>query len=143
MGMHQDASTIAQLAPLLTEDHVTAVRVIVGLACPIREAAFILVPNSVQPAPRHRHGGRRSGYLTLTQEASFMADLLHDVMTSDARITLADVRQRLARRVGRSVSLMGVWRLLKRHGWVRINAAAYRRHQRPPCTRTRRQVAHE
>jgi hypothetical protein len=143
MGLHADPSVIARLAPLLTGDRSSAVRMTVDLACPTREAAYILVPASARPVPQHRHGGRRHGHLTPAEETTFMADLLHEVMTSDARIDLADVRRRLVRLVGHSVSSMMVCRLLKRHGWVRINAAAYRGHRRPSCTRTRRQVNHE
>ena len=134
MGVHADPFAIARLAPLLTSDHATVVRTAVACACPTREAAYIFVPTLARPAPRHRHGGRRHGHLTLAQETSFMADLLHEVMTTDARITLADIRLRLARLVGRSGSSMVACRLLKRHGWIRVHSADYRHHRRPPCT---------
>ena len=66
-----------------------------------------------------REGGRRSGLLSLEEEAKFLKGFME--AASDASLLVAnEVKAALEKKLGREVHKVSVYRMLKRHNWRKI-----------------------
>lgn len=73
-----------------------------------------------QRAPTHAgHGGRRHCRLSAADEIEFIAWFEH-AATVGSRVTVDDALERLRIRCGRGMTRAGMYKLLKRHGFVAI-----------------------
>lgn len=64
-------------------------------------------------------GGRRKAYLSLEEEADFLAPFKKKALTGQVT-TAVEINRDLEQRLGHRVHKTTVYRLLKRHGWRKI-----------------------
>lgn len=69
--------------------------------------------------PRQSHGGRRNETLSPEEEKDFLSNWLEQARTGGL-VTIAPIAEALEKRLGRSVSDVTVYNMLKRNGWRKI-----------------------
>ena len=69
--------------------------------------------------PRAKWGGRRRALMTVEEEKEFLLPWV-ELAKEGQVLVLSPIRSALAQRLGRSVAVSVVYRLLERHGWRKI-----------------------
>ena len=71
------------------------------------------------PSPRSKWGGRRQALMTVEEEREFLAPWI-ELAKEGQVLVLSPIRAALAQRLGRTVAVSVVYRLLERHGWRKV-----------------------
>ncbi len=90
-----------------------------GWACQLRRR--LIAADGKLLADRPRPGGRRRQNMTLVEEAAFLSPFFEQAQ-SGGILVVADIKQALDQRLGRSVALASAYNLLHRHGWHKLAA---------------------
>ena len=88
-----------------------------GWACQLRRR--LIAAGGELPADRPRPGGRRSENMTPAEEAAFLSPFFEKAQ-SGGILVVAEIKQALDQRLGRSVALASAYNLLHRNGWRKL-----------------------
>ncbi len=95
----------------------------VAVTCRMRTRLLAICEGS-QTAPRSKRDLRNHAKLTLEQEARLLDDVLSQARHGGTSQTAAQLRPLVEQRLGRTIALSTLYRMLARHGWRKVAPAA-------------------
>ena len=104
----------------------------VGVTCSMR-TRFGRVIDGLQAVPQHKQQLRNRARADLMLEAKVLDEVLANASTGGV-VIIPRLKPAIEAKLGRSIALSGIYRMLARHGWRKL-APDTRHHQGDPAAR--------
>lgn len=93
-----------------------------AVTCRMRTRLLAICEGS-QPAPRSKRALRNHAKLSLEQEASLLDEVLSETQRRGTPQTVSQFKPLIEQRLGRTIALSTLYRMLARHGWHKAPSA--------------------